>query len=411
MSKKRRRTTSSSLDLPTKCILGCLLTIVVTVTVANVVFLSQTPSSKHDTGGAPPILVPTHSLQNAQFHKPRKHPPPQHDKLDINIDKVLPENNDKIVEIFRHAGVELTPQELQDLPTWKDIVDLVGPEPIVHGLDTCATFQQTVPAVERNLGAAGMFNTGTNLVTQLLKRNCKIPERVTKYGANASKEDHGIRWQVSWGKHTPAHFKWEHATDHAKTIDKNSILPVVTIRNPYNWLSSMCRNGYTAKWNHGPHKCPNLLQKRHAGIVERKSIPNPVNVTYAEQRTSSHQSLAHLWNDWNDEYIQATYPRLVVRFEDLIFYPQHMTKVICECAGGKLQGVDSSFHYVVNPAKTGPGHGKTSERTDMVQAWMKYGKPPQPQGGFTKEDYEAAKEFLNENIMKIFGYSHPPPIE
>lgn len=248
----------------------------------------------------------------------------------------------------------------------------------------------------------------TNLVTQLLKQNCKIPERLAKYGKEASKEAHGIRWQVSWGKHTPAHFKWDHATDHAKNIDKNTILPVVTIRHPYNWLSSMCRNGYTAKWKHSHQKCPNLLIRRNEGIVELESIPNPVNVTYAEQRTSSHASLAHLWNDWNDEYMHATYPRLVVRFEDLIFYPRQTTQLICECAGGELQG--DVFQYIVNPAKTGPGHGKTSERTDMVQAWMKYGKPPQPQGGFSKSDYVAAKKFFKEDIMHIFGYSHPPPI-
>lgn len=51
--------------------------------------------------------------------------------------------------------------------------------------------------LERMLGAAGMFSTGTNLLTQLLKRNCYIPERAERYGLDtASKEQLGMRWQV-----------------------------------------------------------------------------------------------------------------------------------------------------------------------------------------------------------------------
>jgi hypothetical protein len=95
----------------------------------------------------------------------------------------------------------------------------------------------------------------------------------------------------------------------------------------------------------------------------------------------------------------------MVRFEDLIFHPKEMTKLICECAGGELQ---LPFTYIVNPAKTGPGHGKTSERTGMVQAWIRYGKKAERMGGFLVADYHAATEFLDEDIMKIFGYSHPP---
>jgi hypothetical protein len=311
----------------------------------------------------------------------------------------------KIVDIFREAGVDLDESELQDLPKWDEVVDLVGESPVVHGLETCEAFRQSIPAVERNLGAAGMFNTGTNLVTQLMKENCKIPERVAKYGIEASREAHGIRWQVSWGKHTPAHFKWDHATDHAKDIEKDTILPVVTIRDPYNWMASMCKNRYTVKWPHSTEQCPHLVSRKDPHIVQRPSEPVPVNVTYAEHRTEYHDSLAHLWNDWYNDYKNANYPRLMVRFEDLIFHPKKMTKLICECAGGELQ---LPFTYIVNSAKQGPGHGKKSERTGMVLAWIRYGKKPQVMGGFHSADYHAATKFLDQDIMNTFGYSHPP---
>jgi hypothetical protein len=110
-----------------------------------------------------------------------------------------------VIQRLRAAGVTITLSEdslldkdspLAHLPTEQQIVDLYGPHPVIQGLDTCATFRNQVPAVERMLGAAGLFSTGTNLVTQLLKQNCAIPERVAHYGPHASKEEYGMRWQV-----------------------------------------------------------------------------------------------------------------------------------------------------------------------------------------------------------------------
>ena len=95
----------------------------------------------------------------------------------------------------------------------------------------------------------------------------------------------------------------------------------------------------------------------------------------------------------------------MVRFEDLIFYPRTMTKLICECAGGQLE---RPFKYIVNPAKTGPGHGKKETRTGMVQAWIRYGRQPEARGGFEVTDYQAATRMLDHDIMKIFGYVDPP---
>jgi len=51
-----------------------------------------------------------------------------------------------------------------------------------------------------------------------------------------------MRWQVPWGKHSPAKFKEAHSTEKAKAINKEWIMPVVTIRHPYSWMHSMCKN-------------------------------------------------------------------------------------------------------------------------------------------------------------------------
>lgn len=94
------------------------------------------------------------------------------------------------------AGFDEQTLAQHDLPTDASIAAQYGTGPILLGLDTCQTYRDTVPAEDRMLGAAGMFSTGTNLVTQLLKRNCKIPERVKLYGKDATKEQLGMRWQV-----------------------------------------------------------------------------------------------------------------------------------------------------------------------------------------------------------------------
>lgn len=305
-----------------------------------------------------------------------------------------------ILKIFEQAKIPpLTPQEIDQLPTWQQIIELIGPHPVIGGLDTCEAYKQKVPAVERMMGSSGMFNTGTNLVTHLLKNNCKIPERVEKYGPDASREMHGMRWQVPWGKHSPAKYKEEHSTEKAKAINKEWIMPVVTMRHPYSWMHSMCKNGYTARWNHGRqgHNCPNLKPRGEW---------NEVTTRFADGRTEHSPSLAHLWNDWYKMYIEdAKYPRLFVRLEDLVFHAKETTTTICECVGGKMR-TDRPFTYVVDSAKADSRGHDTS--TGFTQAWIKYSKPMPPLGGFTQADYRAAKEALNVDYMKMFHYEHPP---
>jgi hypothetical protein len=109
-------------------------------------------------------------------------------------------NKDRVLAVLAQAGITVRPEIAAKLPTWKQVTDQYGSQPVVAGLDRCETFRQTVPAVQRMIGAAGMFSTGTNLLTVLLKQNCVIPARLGLYGANATKEQLGMRWQVPWGK-------------------------------------------------------------------------------------------------------------------------------------------------------------------------------------------------------------------
>ena len=97
-------------------------------------------------------------------------------------------HDDSVLRILQSAGVtHLDEATIRRLPTVSQVGALYGPQPVILGLDRCPEYRRAVPADRRMLGAAGMFSTGTNLVTHLLKRNCYIPERAALYGPKATK--------------------------------------------------------------------------------------------------------------------------------------------------------------------------------------------------------------------------------
>ena len=138
---------------------------------------------------------------------------------------------------------------LQRLPSVEDVTALYGPTPVVLGLETCNVFQHFHPtildAAEHLVSVAGSFNTGTNLLAELLIANCYIPERQEKYQTS------GVRWQVLWGKHTPvdderyrsSHRTYKNATGpHQElVITPDMIFPAITIRDPFKWMQSVGR--------------------------------------------------------------------------------------------------------------------------------------------------------------------------
>ena len=280
-------------------------------------------------------------------------------------------------------------------------------------------------------------------VTRLMKENCVIPERFEKYGPKASKEQYGIRWQCPWvssdrstsdgkhtylteilmsessyrvnyekGKHTPVQFRHDHLAPKNEDNNPDDCLPIVTIRNPFTWMKSMCRIPYSAKWDRsdagtgGKNMCPHLV---YADGPSAGGTRTPVGLEYKfSGHTLSYDSLAHLWNEWYAGYWRdADFPFLMVRLEDLVFRQYETTRIVCDCAGGMIPPEDG-FRYIIHSAKTGPAHGKVAERTGMMDAWAKYGKPMATKAGFSDLDYVAAMKFLSRELMEKMGYKCPP---
>ena len=90
----------------------------------------------------------------------------------------------------------------------------------------------------------------------------------------------------------------------------------------------------------------------------------------------------------------------------MTFRQYETTKVICQCAGGTTKP-KNVFEYIINSAKIGPGHGKKEERTGMIDAWIKYGRPKELKAGYNDEDWQASLKFLSRGLMEKLGYKYP----
>jgi hypothetical protein len=214
------------------------------------------------------------------------------------------------------------------------------------------------------------------------------------------------------------------------------ILPVVAVRDPYSWMQSMCRHGYTANWLHTNKHCPNLIPNEfdftmleslqhddniitpnmlddadytdddnpEAGFTMNTTVI-PVTVEY-KSLTINHTSLAHMWNDWYLDYVQAEFPRIMIRMEDLVFHTRNVTEQICTCAGGRLR--NTTFHYIKKSAKEGELHEFQYETT-MLDAMIRYGSATHQDRtrGMTRQDMEYAQGVISKDLMNIFDYQYP----
>ena len=203
----------------------------------------------------------------------------------------------------------------------------------------------------------------------------------------------------------------------ASDLEADQVFPAITVRDPAVWAASMCRHEYSMKWIHTdkdseqPH-CPNFVPNEidvalNTTLKDASAVP--VRIEYAAG-TREHDSLIHHWNDYYSAYLrQDRFPRLMVRFEDLIFHPKRVTETVCECAGGEMKHAldGKGFEYIVQSAKKGAMHGK--ERTGYVDAILRYGtdKNRWKGGGMTDADRQFAERHLDHELMELFDYKLP----
>jgi hypothetical protein len=186
-----------------------------------------------------------------------------------------------------------------------------------------------------------------------------------------------------------------------------------TQTNKRTHTCSMCKIEYSAHWHHDPHRhCPNLIPDdadlTQFGKYIKEGRPIPVHVRYSDF-WKHHDSLVGMWNDWYREYWepQEDLYRVMVRYEDLLFFPKQVTEAVCHCAGGSLRR-DGTFTYIVSSAKKGlTAHGPMEQRTGLIRAMIQYGKATHRTERYTPADLEYARQHLDPELMQFFHYLHP----
>mmetsp|Transcript_16054 Transcript_16054/g.17855 ORF Transcript_16054/g.17855 Transcript_16054/m.17855 type:complete len:199 (+) Transcript_16054:15-611(+) len=123
----------------------------------------------------------------------------------------------------------------------------------------------------------------------------------------------------------------------------------------------------------------------------------PVYVKYKKE-TINHESLAHMWNEWYRQYYDAKFPKLIVRYEDLVFYAEEVTTTACDCFGGTMK--HKEFQYIGNSAKKGDIH---MNKTSLIDNMLKFASGTvNVTKGMTEEDLDFAKVVLDKEMMDFF---------
>ncbi len=341
---------------------------------------------------------------------------PKRDKCeDITADEDLK----PILRILCKGGYDISENSKEVdrslLPKWSAITAMYGP-PKILGLETCPIFRNKTYPENRHVAPAGMFNTGTNLLSELIRDNCNFTDLKPK---------HRMRYQVPWGKHIPFRYRGKHDTGLPKFngMVHSDTLPVVAVRDPYTWMQSMCLQPYAAQYDHDKSKCPNIVPyesdiEAHPRFAKMKYIP--VNVKYDKEIRIKYESMAHFWNEWYSDYIRfendnktmvspLDFPFIVVRMEDLIFHADTVIPIMCECGGGKLK--DGGVKRVTKIAN-GYNHAvdtSTGEKSGLIRSVIKYGNTTRRRKGYPQFQLQAARDVLDPRLMQVFGYSFEKP--
>jgi hypothetical protein len=175
-----------------------------------------------------------------------------------------------------------------------------------------------------------------------------------------------------------------------------------------------CKNPYAAHWHYHPKlRCPNLVptkEDRHrwpniswdgATTQENEALESfPVKVIYDKHDVAHYQSLVGLWSDWYRPYLNATYPRIMIRFEDFLLQAPLIVQRISECMGLPPTAVEN-FKTETGSAKSHGSH------TTFLKAIIKSGNVAARTVGLTRQDLDYAAQHLDVHLMNTFHYHVP----
>jgi hypothetical protein len=116
-----------------------------------------------------------------------------------------------------------------------------------------------------------------------------------------------------------------------------------------------------------------------------------------------------MWKDWYADYFDETiapWPWLMVRLEDLVFYPHETIQQICDCVGGDYVGEEKLSLQLDSSKGVAPDKIHGSDKTGLIKAMLSHTLNNRTEG-MTPEDAAYAATALEDSVMQLFGYKPP----
>lgn len=111
----------------------------------------------------------------------------------------------------------------------------------------------------------------------------------------------------------------------------------------------MCESPYNLQWARVEGRCPNLVNETLGLAANDERAGIGASVRYPPRFGRKWRSMAHMWSTWYSEYHAANFPRLMVRFEDILLHPKEVVEQVRECVGAVW--LSNEMNYVTYPVK------------------------------------------------------------
>lgn len=117
--------------------------------------------------------------------------------------------------------------------------------------------------------------------------------------------------------------------------------------------------------------------------------------------TDYYDTLADFWTEYHRQYLEADYPSIMIRFEDMLFYGEEVMAILSECTGIPLQG---DFRYAAGDARGWRSDGTAAR--GLVDALIKHGgKDPYYEKTMAPRDKKYLLKALDPHILDLFHYN------
>lgn len=247
----------------------------------------------------------------------------------------------------------------------------------------------------RSVHVMGHFNTGTNLLTELMKKN--FPNTYIREG---SAFDRFFAGRNLWGGSCDF---WKHTSlsllkdQHHHTLDACSTLHidgVAMIRNPLAWISSMRRKPYDLSacvtgddWLTRPCSYPTCT----GALCMHRDLSMLSGVEYS--------SLEAIWNSWTQDYEKVDefgFERgLFVRYEDLIIDAEKELSTIADVLGADMLTEFQLVDEPVSPHTYAENATAAAIKKLQTKSYLQ---------DFTEQELQEACSRLDQDLMLRHGY-------